>query len=54
MDILNMSNNQRFSTKTRSLETNAVLGIIKRYKDHPSISVIKSKNSCLFNTFSFT
>ena len=27
---------------------------IERYKDHQSINLIKSKNSCLANTFSFT
>ena len=52
--ILNMSSNQRFSTQTRSLEENTILGITERYKDHPSINLIKSKNSCLANTFSFT
>ena len=51
---LNMSNNQSFSTQTRSLEENTISGIIERYKDHPSINLIKSKNSCLANTFSFT
>ena len=28
--------------------------IIERYKDHLSINLIKSKKSCLANTFSFT
>ena len=51
--ILNMSSNQRFSTQTRSLEENTILGITKRYKDHPSINFIKSENSCLANMFSF-
>ena len=51
---LNIPNNQSFSTQTRSLEENTLSGIIKRYKDHPSINLIKSKNSCLANTFSFT
>ena len=52
--ILNMPNNQRFSTQTHSLEENTISGIIEREKDHPSINLIKSKNSCLANTFSFT
>ena len=52
--ILNMPNNQSFSTLTRSLEENTISGIIERYKDHPSINFIKSKNNCLVNTFSFT
>ena len=52
--ILNMPNNQSLSTQTRSLEENTISGIIERYKDHPSINLIKSKNSCLDNTFSFT
>ena len=52
--ILNMPNNQSFSTQTRSLEENTISGIIERYKDHPSINLIKSKNSCLSYTFSFT
>ena len=52
--ILNMPNNQSFSTQTRSLEENTISGIIERYKDHPSINLIKSKNSCLANTCSFT
>ena len=51
--ILNMPNNQIFSTQTRSLEENTISGIIERYKDHPNINLIKSKNSCLANTFSF-
>ena len=54
IQILNMSNNQSLVTQTRSLEENAISGIIERYKDHPSINLIKSKNSCLANTFSFT
>ena len=45
--ILNMPDNQSFSTQTRSLEENTISGIIERYKDHPSINLIKSKNSCL-------
>ena len=49
-----MSNNQSVSTLTRSFEENIISGIIERYKDHPSINLIKSKNSCLANTFSFT
>ena len=49
-----MPNNQSFSTQTRSLEENTISGIIERYKDHPSINLIKSKNSSLANTFSFT
>ena len=52
--ILNIPNNQSFSTQTCSLEENTISGIIERYKDHPSINLIKSKNSCLVNTFSFT
>ena len=52
--ILNMSNNQSFSTQTRSFEENSISGIIERYKGHASINLIKSKNSCLANTFSFT
>ena len=52
--ILNMSNNQSFSTQARSFEENTISRIIERYKDHPSINLIKSKNSCLANTFSFT
>ena len=51
--ILNMSSNQRFSTQTRSLEENTILGITERYKDHPSINFIKSENSCLANMFPF-
>ena len=42
-----------FSTQTRSLEENTTSGIIERYKEHPSINLIKSKNSCLANTSSF-
>ena len=49
-----MPNNQSFSTQTRSLEENTISGIIERYKDHPSKNLIKSKNSYLANTFSFT
>ena len=52
--ILNMPNNQSLFTQTRSLEENTVSGIIERYKDHPSTYLIKSKNNCLANTFSFT
>ena len=52
--ILNMPNNQDFSKQTRSLEENTISRIIERYKDHPSINLIKSKNSCWANTFSFT
>ena len=48
-----MPNNQSFSTQTRSLEENTISGIIERYKDHPSINLIKSKNRCLANSFSF-
>ena len=51
---LNMSNNQSFSTQKRSLEEDTISGIIERYKDHPSINLLKSKNSCLANTFSLT
>ena len=49
-----MPNNQSFSTQMRSFEGDAILEIIERYKDHPSINLIKSKNSCLANTSSFT
>ena len=49
-----MPNNHGFSTQTRSLEENTILRIIERYKDHRSTNLIKSKNSCLANTFSFT
>ena len=49
-----MRNNQRFSTQTRSLEEDTISGIIGKYKDHPSINIIKSKNSWLASTFSFT
>ena len=52
--ILNMLNNQSFSTQTRPLKENTISEIIERYKDHPSINLIKSKNSCLANTFFFT
>ena len=36
---LNMPNNQSFSTQLHSLEENTI-------KDHPSINLIKSENSC--------
>ena len=49
-----MPNNQSFSTQTCSLEENTISGITERYKDHPSINLIKSKNNCLADTFSFT
>ena len=49
-----MPNNQSFSTQTSSLEENTISGILERYKGHPSINLIKSKNSCLTDTFSFT
>ena len=52
--ILNTQSNQSFSTQPRSLEENTISRIIERYKDHPSINLIKSKNSCSANTFSFT
>ena len=42
--ILNMPNNQSFSTQTRSLEENTISGTIERYKDHSSINLIKSKS----------
>ena len=45
--ILNMPNNQNFSTQTRSFEENTISGITERYKGHPSINLIKSKNNCL-------
>ena len=54
VSILDMRSNQSFSTQTRSLEENTISGIIERYKYHPSINLIKSKNSCLANTFFFT
>ena len=54
IQILNMPNSHSFSTPTRSLEENTISGIIEKYKDHLSINLIKSKNSCLANTFSFT
>ena len=49
--ILNMPNNQSFSTQTRSLEENTISGIIERYKDHPSVNL---KTAASLNTFSFT
>ena len=52
--ILNMPNNQSFSTQTRFLEEKTISGIIERYKDHPNINRIKSKISCLDDMFSFT
>ena len=52
--ILNMPNNQSFSTQTRSLEDNTISGIIEGYKDHPRINLNKYKNSCLGNMFSLT
>ena len=52
--ILDMPNNKSFSTQTRSLEENTISGIIERYKYHPSINLIKSRNSRLANTFCFT
>ena len=52
--ILNISINQSFFTQTRSLEENTISGIIERYKDYPSINLIKSKSSSLANSFSFT
>ena len=51
--ILNMLNNQSFSTQSCSLEENTISGITERYKAHPSINLIKSESSCLPNTFSF-
>ena len=39
---------------TRSLKEDTISGIIKRYKDHASINLIKSKNNCLASTFFFT
>ena len=48
-----MQNNQSFSTETRSFEEDTISRIIERYKDHYSINLIKSKNSCLTSTFSF-
>ena len=52
--ILNMWNNQIFSTQTLSLEENTISGIIERYNDNPCKNLTKSKNNCLANTFSFT
>ena len=52
--MLNMPNNESFSTQTRSLEENTISRIIEWYKDHPSITLIKSKNNSSANTFSFT
>ena len=52
--ILNTQSNQSFSTQPRSLEENTISRIIERYKDHPSINLIKSKKNCSANTFSFT
>ena len=52
--ILNMPKNQNFFIQTRFLEENTISGIIERYKDHPSTNLIKSKNSCLANSFSVT
>ena len=49
-----MPNNQSFSTQMHSFEGDAISEIIERYKDHPSINLIKSKNSCLANTSSIT
>ena len=49
-----MPNNQSFSTQTCSLAENIISEIIERYKDHPSICLIKSKSSCLADTFYFT
>ena len=51
--ILNMPNNQSLSTQTHSLEENTISGITERYKDHPSINLIKCKSNCLANTFPF-
>ena len=54
IQILNMPNSQSFSRQTRSLEENTISGITEKYKGHLGINLIKSKNSCLANTFSFT
>ena len=51
--ILKMPNNQSVSNLTSSSKENTAAGIIERYKDHASIKLIKSKNSCLANIFSF-
>ena len=48
-----MPNNQSFSTQMRSFEEDTISQIIERYKDHPSINLIKSKNSSFANSFSF-
>ena len=48
-----MPKEHSFSTQTRSLEENTISGISERYKDLASINLIKSKNSCLANTFFF-
>ena len=52
--ILNMPNNQNFSTQALYLEEDSILGIIERHEDHPSINLIKSENSCLASTLFFT
>ena len=49
--ILNTANKQSSSSQTRSLEKDTISGINKRYKNHPSIYLIKSKNRCLASTF---
>ena len=49
-----MPNNQSFSTQTDSFEEDTISGIIEKYKDHPNINLIKSKNRCLASMFSFT
>ena len=48
-----MPNNQSFSTQTCSPAENIISEIIERYKDHPSIYLIKSKSTCLADTFYF-
>ena len=52
--ILNIPNNQSFSSQTCSSEGDTIAGILVRYKKHPTINLTKSKNSYLFHTFSFT
>ena len=46
-----MPNKESFSTQTRSLEEDTISGITERYKDHPRINILKSKNGCLASTF---
>ena len=52
--ILNIPNNQSSSTQACSVEENTISGITERFKDLPSINLVKFKNRCLTSTFSFT